>query len=170
MSDVENYLETMCLTQLSCSNRGREDWKYLSIEDFVLKEGQMFTAPDDELPEGVSLGTVKECFKNCINAVVLNLYADKEDDYFYCEGYALGIIPMLHAWLITPEGKVVDPTWRDPGTEYFGVAFKRRFAQRQTMKQGYYGLLDAYPSRWPLLQGIAPKEWRAELNLTGENV
>jgi hypothetical protein len=177
MSDIESYLESMRSVQRHCyeSNsakglgKGRDDWKYLCIEDFVLREGQMFTTPDAELPDDVPRGIVKECFKNCMNAVAFGLYQDNSD-YFYCEGYAVGLIPMLHAWLVTPEGKVVDPTWSEPGTEYFGVAFNRKFAQRQTLKQECYGLLDAWTSEWPLLQGIDPEEWKVELDLVGENV
>lgn len=190
MSDIENYLEAMLSMQRQCyeqntlrGRRGleidapsqansarRDQWKYLCIEEFLLKEGQPFISPDSsELPDDVPRGVVKECFKNCMDAVVFSSHRD-QTDYLYCEGYALGIIPTIHAWLVTPDGQVVDPTWPEPGTEYFGVAFKRKFAQRQTLKQECYGLLDAWTSEWPLLKGIDSEEWKVELNLTGENV
>jgi len=168
MSDVVDYLEMLCLVQRQCGTRGRGDWKYLCMEEFVLKEGQMFNNILTELPDDISRGTPKMCFQNCMHVIA---WPNDVSNYFYCEGYALGsVLPMLHAWLVTPEGKVVDPTWPEPGAEYFGVVFKGSWARRQTLKQESYGLLDAWTSGWPLLKGIDPEEWKAELKLTKENV
>ena len=162
MSDIENYLNALIDVQHKCHNTNgapREGWEYLCIEDFVLREGQPFAAPSSvELPSDVSQGIVKECFKNCVNSVAM-----RGTDYLYCEGYALGIIPMLHAWLVSPDGQVIDPTWRKPGTEYFGVLFNRKFVLEQTLKQETYGLLDAYTAGWPLLKGIPKDEWAPAL-------
>ena len=41
----------------------------------------------------------------------------------YAEGYALHAdvgFPISHAWLLTPDGYAIDPTWDSPGC-YFGV-------------------------------------------------
>ena len=114
MSDIENYLNALIDVQHKCHNTNgapREGWEYLCIEDFVLREGQPFAAPSSvELPSDVSQGIVKECFKNCVNSVAM-----RGTDYLYCEGYALGIIPMLHAWLVSPDGQVIDPTCENLG-------------------------------------------------------
>jgi hypothetical protein len=40
----------------------------------------------------------------------------------YVEGYAFSSIPINHAWLITSDGQVVDPTWEE-GSSYFGISF-----------------------------------------------
>jgi hypothetical protein len=174
MSDVENYLEMLCETHRQCyarGSQGRSDWEYLCMEEFVLKEGQMFNNILTELPDDVPKGPPKMCFQNCMLAISWPSSLSEASNYFYCEGYALGsVLPMLHAWLVTPEGKVVDPTWPEPGSEYFGVAFKGGWAKRQTLKQECYGLLDAWTSEWPLLRGIDPEEWKANLNLIEENV
>ena len=160
MSDIENYLNTLCEHRKTfAKGTPPEGWEYLCIEDFVRREGQSFGAPStSELPPDVYRGVIKECFKNCVNSVAM-----RGTDYLYCEGYACGIIPMLHAWLVSPDGQVVDPTWREPGTEYFGVLFNRKFVLEQTLKQETYGLLDAYTSGWPLLKGIPKDEWSPAL-------
>jgi hypothetical protein len=65
------------------------------------------------------LGRAKGCYKNATNAV-LDCPA-----WRYVEGYAhhrLGIIAE-HAWAVDEQGRVIETTWPDAGTAYFGVAF-----------------------------------------------
>jgi hypothetical protein len=161
MSDIKQYLNAVLVMQHRCHEKDgsrRKDWKYFCIEDFVSKRGQLFSPPAGDLPKDVPPGIIKECYKNCIDATIL--CCSDSPDYFYCEGYATGLIPMLHAWLVTTDGEVVDPTWPEPGTEYFGVAFKPDFVRKQTLSQGHYGLIDAWTSEWPLLKGIESEEWQ----------
>lgn len=161
MSDIKQYLNAVLVMQHRCHEKDgsrRKDWKYFCIEDFVSKRGQLFSPPAGDLPADVPKGIIKECYKNCIDATIL--CCSDSPDYFYCEGYATGLIPMLHAWLVTTDGEVVDPTWPEPGTEYFGVAFKPDFVRKQTLSQGHYGLIDAWTSEWPLLKGIESEEWQ----------
>jgi hypothetical protein len=83
-------------------------------ERFLLQSARSM-GPRVELPTGVEYGTAKECFANAFRLVA---YA-QEERFLYCEGYAYtpGLIACEHAWVITQEGKVVDPTWRDGGNE-----------------------------------------------------
>lgn len=63
-------------------------------------------------------------------------------DLTYVEGYAdSDLFPMEHAWVVDPDGRVIDNTWRKPGTVYYGVPFTRKFLMRALGVSGYYGLL-----------------------------
>ena len=93
----------------------------------------------EPLPKRVKRMQMKQCFAN---AAQLSL----EHGWLYVEGYAssgkLGI-PLLHAWNVTKDGKLVDATWDEPETsEYFGVAFNKTDMSRWLVKLGHYGLLD----------------------------
>ncbi len=94
----------------------------------------------EPLPKGVKRMQMKQCFAN---AAQLSL----ERDWFYVEGYAASAqlgIPLHHAWNVTPDGKLVDVTWRFPETaQYFGVPFNTEDLSRWLLKQKYYGLLDS---------------------------
>ena len=136
---------------------GREDWKYQMIEEFVLSEGQNFKPAT--LPEGVERGTIKECFCNALLLVL-----DSDDDLIYCEGYADGsVIPVHHAWCVTRDGVVIDPTWRNLGAEYVGVPFKVEWVREAVFKRGSYGIIDNWENEWPLLKGLNHKEYTEEL-------
>lgn len=62
------------------------------------------------------------CFSNSLSI------ARKLDGYQYYEGFATCMIPVEHAWIVSPEGKVIDPTWQrffndpNPPLDYYGVA------------------------------------------------
>jgi hypothetical protein len=50
----------------------------------------------------------------------------------YVEGYAhhrLGVI-LEHAWAVDEQGRVIETTWPDAGTTYFGVAFDEAALRR----------------------------------------
>jgi hypothetical protein len=135
------------------------------MEEFVKAEGIWFTPPSSsELPEDVPRGVVKECYSNCWNYLAENPLCGLT----YCEGFAFHLIPTMHAWLATPDGKVIDPTWPEPGSEYLGVPFKWRFAFLTVLSKETYGVIDDWDNKWPLMKGLDPLKWRAER--VGENV
>jgi hypothetical protein len=79
----------------------------------------------------------KQCFLNA---------ARFESQYglTYVEGFAHSIIPVHHAWCVTADGRVVDPTWHDADetTSYLGIPFPVvRSAELFLMDQGNH--LDA---------------------------
>lgn len=82
--------------------------------------------------------------------------------FTYCEGYAAGIIPTLHAWVVTKFGTVIDPTWED-GTDYFGVPIKTSYLLKSMKRTGVYGVIDLWQHRWPILSA-SPKTFKAKLN------
>lgn len=132
--------------------------KFSCMEDFVLSYGRLF--PDYlPKPKWVRKGVIKQCFSNCAKAVIRN-----HDKLIYCEGLASGIIPVNHAWCLTTDGKVIDPTWdgrediKREGTEYFGVMFKFDYVLRIMRETGYFGVLDNWKNGFPLLTGAHKPE------------
>lgn len=104
---------------------------------FIMQHGRWF----DPLPKPkrIRWGVPKHCFMNAARLALNDL------SLTYCEGYALGGIPLHHAWVADAAGTVIDNTWRTLGTGYFGVPFTRAFLVRRLAKQKYYGLLDQWP-------------------------
>lgn len=101
---------------------------YFGPENALLKYGKRMDIVVDRplrIPEGLR----RECYGNCVKALLLN---QADDDLFYAEGYAAGRgglwIPVQHAWLVDQHGQVIDPTWEDAtDNAYFGVVFRRTF-------------------------------------------
>jgi hypothetical protein len=75
------------------------------------------------------------------------LLAQGRTDLTYVEGFACRIIPCWHAWCVTKDGIVVDPTWRYAKNEinlyndYFGIPFKLDFVSKMIVKTKMYGIL-----------------------------
>jgi hypothetical protein len=110
--------------------------KYHTPIEYVLAEGQKFTG--SPLPPDISLGTVKECFRNATLLVIEN------PGWKYAEGFAMppNLLPVLHGWCVTPEGKVIDNTFRDPEKcAYHGVVYDRDKFIKHMYKAKFYGLL-----------------------------
>jgi hypothetical protein len=123
----------------------------MTHEDFLLKHGrEMF--PDGGLPNGFKFKQMKHCFRNASLLVI-----EHNPKFIYCEGYAMAKacpIPVHHAWTVTPEGEVIDPTWRDfDKAVYFGIAFEFEFLRQMLLKQEYYGLLNDWQKRYPIESG-----------------
>lgn len=117
-----------------------------SFGSFILKHGRPFTTA--ALPEGIKRGQMGECFCNATQLMW------RRSDLIYCEGYAAGIIPVLHAWCVTKDGVVIDNTWDEPEKcGYFGIPFRREFVNRFTRRSGYYGLIDCPKFEYRLLTG-----------------
>lgn len=150
ISGVRDYLELMVNMRKQFNNS--PDLKFKCFEDFVLSFGQHF--PEYlARPKWVKRGVIKQCFSNCFDEMLKN-----PNKLLYCEGYATGVIPVHHAWLITLDGKVIDPTWHGrsivkDSTEYFGVTFKTEYVLKVAAETGYYGVIDNFSQNYPLLTG-----------------
>ena len=127
----------------------------------LLEYGQTF-APTTTLPRGVKPGAVSHCFWNAYSLAVRG-----RGKYRYVEGLAFRIIPVEHAWCITADGTVVDPTWRaiDPvlgendDREYFGIPIRLNYVRR-IITPHCFNVLWNYTKQWPMLRD-APEEWSA---------
>jgi len=73
---------------------------------------------------------VKECYYNSM------MFQSETVEYW--EGWAVGIIPMPHAWNVR-DGKVIDTTWNlfkeSDETLYFGICIPREFMRKTLTKQ-----------------------------------
>ncbi len=109
-------------------------------ESVLLARGVAY-APTPE-PKAVKWGRKQECYKN---AAQLAIYAHRfkaTGPFTYVEGYALGIIACPHAWVVDAQGRVIDNTWRDLGTEYLGLPIRAPALMLTLARRGVYGLLD----------------------------
>lgn len=105
------------------------------------------------LPDDVKPGDAQQCFRNAFE-----LTKDQPERFIYCEGFAAGIIPVMHAWCIDRETQtVVDVTWsgghhEEQGRDYFGIPFNWRYAVEATLNREYYGIIDDWQNDWPVLK------------------
>ena len=129
MSDIYDYLSQI-------ANHFPHQKTY---ESYVLRCGKEYAVPAVARPKGIRKGTDKMCFMNSYRI------AD-EHGWTYVEGFAFSIIPTHHAWCVTPEGVVVETTWKDAGSAYYGVEFDRRFMDSVMLETRHYGIMD-YTSR-----------------------
>lgn len=115
--------------------------EFNSIEEFVLKKGQSFEAGD------CIGGVAKQCFNNAL------LYS-LSNNLTYVEGYILVYcIPILHAWVLDKENKVVEVTLKEFSSEYYGVKFNSDYVFYIADKRSISGILDCPDIDFPLLTG-----------------
>jgi len=135
-----------------------------SVEHFVLRHGKAFVeiAPPRSLP--VWAQEPHGCFANCLRL------ADFSQSLTYVEGFAVVAgcrIEVDHAWCVDDLGRVVDPTWKQPGDGYFGVPFAASYVRRRLKAQLRTGWVDALlragDDDYRLVQGIEKSKWRKAL-------
>jgi len=146
MSEIQSYLEQLVAARklfLKDQDNGR-GWPYLCVEDFVLRNGR-YMGNMSPLPNGVRRGSLGNCFKNAFELAL-------EKNWTYCEGYAVAVIPISHAWVLDDKGNVIDPTWKE-GTDYFGVEIPLSYATKTILRREAYGVIDAWEIGYPLLKG-----------------
>jgi len=136
------YLKTVRKVQSGMGTRNTQ-FPFISIEDYLLKNGKFFRT---DLSIKVHRGEMKECFMNAQRLA-------QTKGYRYVEGYAAGIIPTLHAWVINEHDIVIDPTWNDDEAVYFGVVIPMAYVLKVNLLRKAYGVLDAWEIGWPLLKG-----------------
>ncbi len=145
MSDeLKQYLENISRLHNQCGFP-------FSIESFIRANGTEFSPPPND--HGYKRGVIKECFANATKAII------RYPELIYAEGYAIGVIPVLHAWCVHRKTReVVEVTW-EYGTAqaYFGIPFKRKFVLDKVFSQERYGLLDQ-PPNFDLIRGKIKKD------------
>jgi hypothetical protein len=128
-----------------------------SLEANIMEYGELYEGTDLatnlELMNvnGVEEGELKNCFQNAAQEILFG-----DTDLTYVEGYAMSDIglPVHHAWLVTPDGTVIDNTWTGqsevmPGSEYYGVAFNADWLRRRA----------ARTKVWGVFQGQSVEDW-----------
>jgi hypothetical protein len=105
------------------------------VGDFYLLLGRSWKAAGHRPPK-YRPGAKKQCYRNAFNLA---------QDYglTYCEGFAYppGLIPVHHAWCVDDSGHVIDPTWDNADSEYFGIALRLDYVLSYLEKHQIWGLL-----------------------------
>jgi len=133
---------------------------YGSLWDFLLQEGVNFT----DVKKAPRLMAPKMCFRNATSLTW------DDPDLTYVEGVYIdphsGFLPVHHAWVVTKDGTVIEPTlrWRPPkgrdrtGHGYFGVPFTTEFMTSRMVENKVYGLLDDWNFGYEMFrQKLDPK-------------
>jgi hypothetical protein len=111
--------------------------RFTDTAKLILEFGRHYT---EFAPEHTTIrrGEMGECYANA------GRMAFDNPRLRYVEGYAVPAtvpLPMMHAWLIDADDRIIDPTWPD-GTAYFGVPIPRATYSELLMRLGYWGVLD----------------------------
>ena len=125
----------------------------------LLAHGREWTpAP---LPSRFARRLPKRCFGNALGL------ANQAKGLAYCEGYAIsgyvGLpLPVEHAWCVSADGTVVDPTWTDSDASvYFGIAFAPAFAKSAAKRNGGAVVFQSRRYADPIAE-LEPREWFPE--------
>lgn len=151
---ILGYLQAQAGFMARINNRiGR----YTGLADFLLQHGRQFAIKP--FPGEFRRGKAQHCFKNCAQLAM------RYSRLTYCEGYAAGVIPVLHAWLMDSDGQAIDPTWtgndRPQASDYYGVPIKTRYVIEHAASRSLHApMLDDWSHNFPIL--FAPmNEWKA---------
>ena len=107
------------------------------MDAFIKKYGRKYDV--DHATYKGKRGTQKQCFMNAGRLAIAN------PNLTYVEGYIMFMgIPIHHAWCVTKNNTVVDPTLKnnDDLTVYFGVPFKTDYLNKTILKTKYWGIFD----------------------------
>lgn len=143
IDEVTGYLQQVAT--LRARNPRPEGYVYSSVEAFVLQHGEPF-GPSTWYA-GAPSARQGQCYRNAFQLAQLD-----PDRYTYVEGWAQGIIPVMHAWVVDEDDQVLEPTWRDGGTAYFGVRFDFDLLCKTALSRRFYGMLDNPEQKYPLLR------------------
>jgi hypothetical protein len=144
--DIANYLRVSDEMQQKAVGDRMKAKGMRSMYGFILEHGRPMAL---KLNSTHKRGPMRQCFMNAVKMATSGRLVT------YCEGFALGsTMPMLHAWCVDREGRVLDPTWPYPDAAYHGVPFKLDYVLRRVVKaECYVSMFDDWMNDWPLLTG-----------------
>lgn len=142
MNPVEQFLRDGA-EMMRSAERPLQIEGYYGLWDFVLRHGREFGT---ENPREIKRGEERMCYRNAAQLAL------SHKGYTYCEGYAAGVIPVMHAWVIDMDGRIGETTWPEIGTAYFGITFKTEYLRKELLTSKRYGLIDRWWDDWPLLR------------------
>jgi len=106
------------------------------MSQFLVEHGSFYRPA--ALREDVKRGVIKQCFDNAYKLALRRRWR-------YVEGYAISStlpLPIHHAWAIDENDRVVDNTWRDIGSSYFGVEFPVGYMREVRKRTDLWPALD----------------------------
>ena len=129
----------------------KPELKYAGFEELILDCATAMEAKP--LPRNIKRGLPKNFYWNS------QQLAFRKKSLAYVEGYVLPkdiSFPVAHAWLLTPEGYAIDPTWETPGNCYLGVPFSTKWLKSllaERKKKGRYNDLSIFECNY--LEGFS---------------
>ncbi|MFE2912448.1 hypothetical protein ACFXI0_07825 [Kitasatospora indigofera] len=133
------------------SHRPTRTWTHRTVQSLLLAEGRWFTPAG--LPSQITPLPERDCFANAA------LTERTHPGLLYAEGFAMPAsvpFPVAHAWCVTPDGRVVDPTWTDfAGAAYIGLPIADTRLRPDPLHPN--GVLERPETLYPLLRdGVPP--------------
>ena len=135
--EFQGFVSHIALTRGMVS-QAPDDWYYRNYYDLALRESGGPKMAPLELPPDFAVMEANSCFLNCWKLAMDN------PDLTYCEGYAYWqSLPLEHAWIETPNGDIVDPTWSGipdaygHDAIYMGVRFSTEFVMSNSIRTGW---------------------------------
>lgn len=146
LDEIFNYLHLN-----SSQPSGRQ-----ALARFVLKHGRRWEAAECD-PEFAG-GRPRACYSNSQDMLQYDLRRETPTGLVYVEGIASASFesapcPTLHAWLVDPEGRVVDPTWREADRcTYYGIPFHAGYVLETIGACGPCPMIDNRMNKWELVR------------------
>lgn len=112
-------------------------------------------------PDGYRWMEHKACFRNAFTL------ATGSHSLLYGEGFALRPLGsggphvwVHHAWVIDPDGRAIDVTWRDRGLRYIGIAVRPgELLERQLRKARHHLVEPVLATMVPVAGDLAEVSW-----------
>ena len=143
--DLKSYVDMLQDMQPRKLGKG---YVYNGPDDALARHGRMWPVAADQSPGEAVLSVAKECFDNAYRLA-------RRSKLRYVEGYALGVIPLKHAWVLNDQDEVIDPTWHKLqlglGTAYYGAVIPLNLMAKARRGGSATGLFD-WMGHFPLLR------------------
>lgn len=130
-TDLEFVVLRGMLEEIRQHEAEKDAWEGIAVANrYLLEHGRFYTPY--ERPKKYRRGKQKECYG------ASQMLALENRELTYVEGLSFkhvgGLLRVEHGWCVTQEGKVVDPTWQEPGLVYLGIPFEYEFIRRHMLK------------------------------------
>jgi hypothetical protein len=140
---VEQLFAEQELTGIEVLDAAGPGWIAPGIKELLVTNGKDYSDNQQlDLNEYQHLpATAKQCFYNAASAAI-----DYPDQFTYVEGYAIPDseinFPMAHAWVVDKNNCLLDSTWKNSGTAYYGIPFSNQLLSECLLITERYGIFD----------------------------